>query len=638
VSRTLLIFRVSTDFQDYLQTNPQLLNDSTAYFPPSQDLLNELPAWNEQIDPDFSIMTDQNGNVINVPNFAGMSVSAPGISVSIPMDGRMTAPPPGMAIPLPAPPPGMAIPLPAQNTIIPMADSNVSTITRQLVDAKANELIRRATLNMTWDLNNMDIEMQSTLEALRSEQYFRVKWGRLFRELKARGIDVHKVTAPARDEVADDLGSFQLFEWQQSLEHRVHQLSEPGVSRPFNEPIKASASIQQLYANQSSSGFQMMPQIEFWKEPEPESDPEPEPELEPVPEPEPEPEPEFHYFTALPFDAREKIYKMVLFTGQPIKPHFCDHDDNDPTKIKFHDDAQEDEHDAVFKLFRITEVSKLIRTETLPVFYSVNTFIADQDTPTYFDRLSHVGRFHMIRHVTFVIDLKSEEQAPKSLRCLHQLLKEQKIYEEPIITANINAAEIKKQEEAEKNTPSSNDFDSIPFVPDHSKFHTDLHDVLLMHPQHIGGGLREIGTFLVLRMLASEFTSTTSAAFTHKLVICVPFAELFEHHPFLRYFPQICAGLGIELELVKGQVVDETRGVVSVQWHQRYQKKETLELLKQGSGSKTLAPEKMLETITKAFPRLEELPRPVATEYYRTHCHGEPITWFRWNTDGGPVW
>jgi hypothetical protein len=43
-----------------------------------------------------------------------------------------------------------------------------------------------------------------------------------------------------------------------------------------------------------------------------ESDPEP----EPVPEPEPEPElePEFHYFTALPFDVREKIYKLVLFT------------------------------------------------------------------------------------------------------------------------------------------------------------------------------------------------------------------------------------------------------------------------------------------------------------------------------------
>ncbi len=121
----------------------------------------------------------------------------------------------------------------------------------------------------------------------------------------------------------------------------------------------------------------------------------------------------------LPPDIRLHIYGDALRSDYgAILPHLCD------DTLKFHDDNQPNDHCAVSKLLGITRVSKKVREESLPEFYNANVFLLGKDTASYFDRLEHLGRFQMIRHVRFSVDMRRENVAAGVLRMMRQYTKE----------------------------------------------------------------------------------------------------------------------------------------------------------------------------------------------------------------------
>jgi hypothetical protein len=132
--------------------------------------------------------------------------------------------------------------------------------------------------------------------------------------------------------------------------------------------------------------------------------------------------PKFEQIQKLPGELRNRIYELALFTGQPIRPHLC----NPPSfscqrdaHVKFHDDffhgRMNPDHTATSKLLGITRVSKAIRAEPFPCFYSSNTFAITPDTPTYFAHLENMGKFHMTQFVRFIIPLMREQWAAQYL-------------------------------------------------------------------------------------------------------------------------------------------------------------------------------------------------------------------------------
>ncbi|KAF2035009.1 hypothetical protein EK21DRAFT_107641 [Setomelanomma holmii] len=128
------------------------------------------------------------------------------------------------------------------------------------------------------------------------------------------------------------------------------------------------------------------------------------------------PPPKLENFLKLPREIRTNVYEMAIYTGQPIRPHLCDEAASTfgaPDGINFHDQCQHSRvkpnHSAISNFLGITRVSKEVRAEALPCFYSNNEFKIDQDTAIYFMRLQQLGRFHMLRHIRFGIDLHREE-------------------------------------------------------------------------------------------------------------------------------------------------------------------------------------------------------------------------------------
>ena len=356
----------------------------------------------------------------------------------------------------------------------------------------------------------------------------------------------------------------------------------------------------------------------------------------PAPKPPPprtplEPPVRFPKFPKLPAEIRDRVYHFVLASHRSIVPHLCDVNEFDPSQIRFHDEHDPSgAHDGAYDRMAITRVCRAVRRESLPIFYSANTFAVCDDLLTYFERLDHLGRFHMIRNVTFTIDFSHEMLAPKALRTILQTISEQETYEKLIIQNNL---EFYKEGFVQKplnqvrwnskvETTRYNNWPYIvpdnvnptppsppepvpedtsdeppytieapplePFTPDLTRFYADSRTKLVLHPQHITGGLPSINTFLVLRKLASEFTSTspTSSPYSHKLVLHVPTSSIFTEYDTLAYFPAICEGLGIKLHFVDGRDVECANGGIKVSWHQKYQKKEFEETAAEGEQEK----------------------------------------------------
>ncbi|KAL1599678.1 hypothetical protein SLS60_007481 [Paraconiothyrium brasiliense] len=356
----------------------------------------------------------------------------------------------------------------------------------------------------------------------------------------------------------------------------------------------------------------------------------------------------FHRFLDLPKELRERIYQIVLQSNKPIAPHLCDadrptrkangkanskairfHDDDkvERSAIRFHDDNQA-EHNAIYKTLTVTRVSRQVRAESLPIFYGTNTFDVIADTPTYFSRLEQLDRFHMIRQVTFVVQFsKGETSSQKLLWMLLQHFEEEKAFEtEQIEEARINNECKDKGKSTAKNAAAPA---LLTHEPDATTFYTDNPKVLKSHPQHSMGGLE--ANFLVLRMLSATFQD---GDYNRKLVIHVPTPTLFTQYNSLIYFPSVCEGLGIQLQLVSGRDVEMVGSGFRLSWAQKFQKKSF-------ADSTTAKDDGELETLTKRvralYPNIEEVSRPAKRTYYRRKCKSNDVEWFSIDTAGGFV-
>ena len=328
--------------------------------------------------------------------------------------------------------------------------------------------------------------------------------------------------------------------------------------------------------------------------------------------------PKFHKFMELSVELRQRIYALALDTDRPIRPHLCDYTDGQV--VQFHDDNAE-HHFATSDLLGITRVSKQVREESLPMFYSTNTFSIGYDTSTYFDRLAYLGRFHMVRHVRFQIDNRKESMSPSILRRMNQYIKEADVYEKQLTgPVGQHISSLKK------------------------------------HPQYLYGGCPELNTLITLMKLTSRLDNqtknqyegkgkgkatditTSSSPFHSKLVVPVSSVPNFIAYSAYKWFPTVMYGLGIQLHYVDNTpfpFVDG--GTVGITWEQRLQKKDFGDIPDYVDPVDSSGQTAAYKMALKLDPGLEGRQRPKAWAYLRETCTGGNSQWFDLPTEGGGV-
>jgi hypothetical protein len=333
----------------------------------------------------------------------------------------------------------------------------------------------------------------------------------------------------------------------------------------------------------------------------------------------------------LPLELRQRVYETVLYTGQAIQPHLCDRKGNGA--IKFHDDSQHSRtkpnHVAINKLLSITLVSKQVRAESLPCFYSINTFSVGSDTATYFAHLDQINRFHMIRHVSFSIPLLRTEWTTQVLEQMMTYLGKVKAYEGASVPPRALPRVFPQALPRDlpwalpRAVTLTEEMYALGLVS-HSDVHThpDVYKRLVEHPRHLAGGLNEMALFICMRMLTSTFTSP-SKNYNTQLVLPVPSADIFANHPHLRWFSSVSHGLGIHLRFLEDHELDYLQsGSVGLTWHQKYQKTDF-----QQEGN---ADEKTVRKRTQQmFPEPQEGKFWTNCSYMRTSCDGRKYEWFK---------
>jgi hypothetical protein len=302
--------------------------------------------------------------------------------------------------------------------------------------------------------------------------------------------------------------------------------------------------------------------------------------------------PKFEIFLELPLEIKGRIYSYALSNDAPIRPHLCDSAPSDA--IKFHDSAQHSRlhpnHGSINALLGITLVSKFIRAESFPFFYSSNTFAVGPDTPTYFAHLQTLGRFHLIRNVRFSIHMNAEKWTAQYLEQMTTYLKAAEAYE--LI---------------------------------HTNGGTKGYEFLVNHPRYNAAGLAEMALMICLRMLSSTFPfSTTSTTQTPTFVLPIPNATHFTGIASLAWIPGVCRGLGIHLRFLEGhELAYSGDGVIGVVWRQKFQKKEFSEIGEGETGGKAVK-----ARVQEIYPDLQKRIVWERCSYYRTTCDGMRYKWF----------
>ncbi|KAH3918162.1 hypothetical protein HBH56_032610 [Parastagonospora nodorum] len=302
--------------------------------------------------------------------------------------------------------------------------------------------------------------------------------------------------------------------------------------------------------------------------------------------------PKFGKFLELPLELRKRIYEIALCTGKEIHPILCDRQRNG--SIKFHDEnghsRKNPNHNAVSKLLGVTRTSKQLREESLPCFYSANTITDTKDVTTYFAYLSHLNRFHMIRHVRLTIPLLTERWAAQLLVQMNTYVKDVEKYDTKHATSG-------------------------------TKF---TRTYLVNHPRYIAGGLDSMNLFIVLRMLTSTYPSNTDG-YTSSLTLPVPSIASFTTYQCLRYFPLVCHGLGMHVRYLEGhEVVQNKVRNITIDWQQKFQKKWF------GAGEEGKVDVDVRKRTLEMFPDVDGREfRVNNTQYYRTNCDGETLEWWK---------
>lgn len=335
----------------------------------------------------------------------------------------------------------------------------------------------------------------------------------------------------------------------------------------------------------------------------------------------PTPAQHFYKFPELPRELRERVYTNALACDLPVSPQLCDNE------LKFHDENQS-EHDAIYQKLGITRVSRKIRDESLPMFYSANTFSLSKDLTTYFDRLENLGRFHMIRHVQLDIYLRRAHTlaAAINLRNMNQFISEADAYEMSLLQSS-------KEHCEEQEVPIES--------PSLSSLVGATHDNLTNHPQYLRGGISDLNTLIALRKLSSPFPDG-GRTFPHRLVLPVPDVAVFLSWPLLSWFFSAVKALGIHLHFVPDYPVDHFGpSFVRLTWHQKFQKKDFSignTAADTGAGEEHPAPADEVKRRTlEIFPDLESMRRARVNSFMRIGCHGKTIKWFDVHTAGGGI-
>jgi hypothetical protein len=311
----------------------------------------------------------------------------------------------------------------------------------------------------------------------------------------------------------------------------------------------------------------------------------------------------FDKFMDLPLELRQPIYEEVLVSDEPVRPHLCQ--TNSSGAIKFCDKSQST-HDAMSRRLAITCVSKQVRAESLPVFYDGNTFSWTDDTLTYLERLSHLGRFHMVHHVTFPVYFYKDGYAIRALRDIQMFIKKQEDYENKL---------------QPKETAQEFDWCS-------AKYST-----LARHPLHLASGVGWVAPFLIMRKLSKAFQNSDDE-YERQLVLYIPSKKLFDVFKVLEWFRMVAHGLGLKLKFVEGadcKWIDDYSGI-SFEWVQKYQKKDPTEQC--NSQARNAA--QILERAKERFPNINAQYGPNALTYYRRPCNkygpcNDNIEWFKLN-------
>lgn len=354
--------------------------------------------------------------------------------------------------------------------------------------------------------------------------------------------------------------------------------------------------------------------------------------------------PKFHLFLKLAPELRERVYKHALVSDRPIRPHLCGQ------VLKFHDDNQP-LHNATYAMLGITQVSKQVRLESLPMFYAANTFVVDKDTPAFFDHLEFLDRFHMIRQVQFTIVQRREICSAETLRGMKQYLKAKDDFERAFHTEiaakqslRTTVQNIKKVKGL--STPPTHAPRSLPSL---SALIGSNFRSLTSHPQHLFGGLPELNALITLRKLTSAFPSPLHP---EKLVLPVPRASIFTEIESLKWFPIVAHGLGIHLHFLEDIPLDYmSQGVLGLTWKQRWQKKDfhdsegggggddgasSATSEEAGRGVVGISAEEVRERTVAMFP--DALGgQPVRNAYYRTLCRRSGITWYHIPVEGEEI-
>lgn len=328
--------------------------------------------------------------------------------------------------------------------------------------------------------------------------------------------------------------------------------------------------------------------------------------------------PKFEFFTKLSPELRTTIYELALSNNAPIAPQLCSRGLDG--RVQFHDanqhSRQKPNHIAIARLLGVTQVSKQIREESLPCFYSANTFSITSDTPTYFAYLEYLNRFHLIRHVQLNIPKLKDYFAP-------QILAQMKSY----------MADVEKYEKT--NTPLSPSAKGK--APATSKIVAlSPYDYFVGHPRYTTGGLQEVGLMICVSMLSSSSPPSTFPSpstpplhpSTSHLVLPVPHTSTFTAHPVLTWFASVLHGLGIQLHLIPDKPLTyHVPGNVGILWEQKFQKSDFKLEGMEGCGKQ------VEKRVKEMWPDLGEDAGMfwARTSYLRSSCDGMEHVWWEAN-------
>lgn len=313
---------------------------------------------------------------------------------------------------------------------------------------------------------------------------------------------------------------------------------------------------------------------------------------------------DFQLFVSLPGEVREFIYGFVVRSDKPIRPQLCD-DSVEDVRAKFHD-SNNNAHDATFQLLNLTHSSKKLREESLPLFYSANSFDVGTDTTTYLIWLEGAGRLDWIRRVNLVIPYHAEEYTAAILWMVCGYDKQVKEYNKEMSYSGYT------EESFSTYSP-----------------------LLMDHPRYLTGGWSDLTICILLRMLSTSLDkSSTKSDCKRKIVLSVSNVSAFETDSKLQWLLKAARGLGIELRLIE-QPGSATLhdGNFYLRWNRRHQKTNVFKLAwPEGESSK-----EVFRRAKELFPRIERYRRPEKSVFYRQPCFptDSNLRWYDIPTMGG---